>query len=73
MKKIIAVLMALVMLFSISSVAVFAEEATNPGHGNTENDDQYEDAYTLLNFLRDLFERLNLLFEYIRTVFFPNV
>lgn len=35
-------------------------------------DEQYEENYTLLNFFQDLFSRLNILFEYITTVFFPN-
>lgn len=36
------------------------------------DDSQYEENYTLLNLLQDLFNRLNILIEYITTVFFPN-
>lgn len=39
---------------------------------NSHKDEEYEEAYTLLNLLQDLFNRLNILFEYITTVFFPN-
>lgn len=31
-----------------------------------------EKPYTLFNFLRDLFSRINILIEYIATVFFPD-
>lgn len=31
-----------------------------------------EKPYTLFNFLRELFERINVFFEYIATVFFPG-
>lgn len=31
-----------------------------------------EETYTLLNFLRDLLSRINILIEYIATVFFPG-
>lgn len=39
---------------------------------NENKDQEYEQAYTFLNLLQDLFNRLNILFEYITTVFFPN-
>lgn len=67
MKKIIAVLLALVMMFSMASVTVFA--ADDVTEHISEGDEEYESVYTLLNFFADLLERLNLLFEYIATVF----
>ncbi len=80
MKKIIAVLLAIAMIFSMATVMVYAEDTTEdnggvltPSHGNNEDDDQYEDYYTLMNFFQDLFARINLLIEYIVTVFFPGV
>ncbi len=80
MKKIIAVILAIAMVFSMATVFAFAGDTTDdnggiltPNHGNTENDDQYEDYYTLMNFFEDLFARINLLIEYIVTVFFPGV
>lgn len=80
MKKIIAVILAIAMVFSMATVFAFAEDTTDqndgilsPGHGNTENDEEYEDYYTLMNFFEDLFARINLLIEYIVTVFFPGV
>lgn len=81
MKKIIAVILAIAMVFSMATVFAFAEDASTednggiltPSHGNNENDDQYEDYYTLMNFFEDLFARINLLIEYIVTVFFPGV
>lgn len=81
MKKLIAVLLAIVMMFSMSTVCVFAADAddtTSDGildfeHGDTGNDDEIEETYySLLNFFADLLERINLLFEYIMTVFFPS-
>lgn len=38
----------------------------------TYKDEEYQEAYTLLNLLQDLFNRINILIEYITTVFFPN-
>ena len=79
MKKVIALLLSLVMMFSVVSVVAYAVNdvavvaESDENHGNTENDDQYEDAYSVLNFFTDLFERINLLIEYIVTVFFPNI
>lgn len=78
MKKLIAVLLAMVMVFSMASVCVFAEEDTSGGiidieHGDTGNDDEIEETYySLLNFFSDLLERINLLFEYIMVVFFSG-
>lgn len=79
MKKLISVLLAIVMIFSMSTVCAFAADETESGgiidieHGDTGNDDEIEETYySLLNFFADLFERINLLFEYIMTVFFPN-
>lgn len=38
----------------------------------TYSDEEYQEAYTLLNLLQDLFNRINILIEYITTVFFPS-
>ena len=81
MKKVIAILLSLVMMFTVVSVVAYAADdtatttvaASDGSHGNSSNDEQYEGAYSLLNFFTDLFERINLLIEYIVTVFFPNV
>lgn len=67
MKKIIAIVLALALVFSMSTVFAAAEEPV-PGNG----DEQYEDVYTLLDLLTDFFNRINLLIEYIITVFFPG-
>lgn len=79
MKKLISVLLAIVMIFSMSTVCAFAADETESDgiidieHGDTGNDDEIEETYySLLNFFADLVERINLLFEYIMTVFFPN-
>ena len=79
MKKVIALLLSLVMVFAMVSVVAYAANDTavvaeeDAGHGNAENDETYEEAYSVLNLLTDLFERINLLIEYIVTVFFPNI
>lgn len=79
MKKVIALLLSLVMMFAMVSVVAYAANGTavvadsDSGHGNSQGDEQYESAYSVLNLLQDLFERINLLIEYIVTVFFPNM
>ena len=81
MKKVIALLLSVVMMFAMVSVVAYAVDGTDTavvadsdsGHGNTESDDQYESAYTVMNLFQDLFERINLLIEYIVTVFFPSI
>ncbi len=79
MKKLVAVLLAIVMLFSMASVCVYAAEDTtsdgilNIEHADTGNDDEIEETYySILNFFTDLLSRINLLFEYIMVVFFPE-
>lgn len=79
MKKLVAVILAIAMLFSMASIFAYAadEDASisvvDTDHGNTEDDDVIEETYySLLNFFTDLFSRINLLLEYIITVFFPG-
>lgn len=79
MKKVIALLLSLVMMFAMVSVVAYAANDTavvadnDAGHGNSQGDEKYEEAYSVLNLLQDFFERINLLIEYIVTVFFPNI
>ncbi len=80
MKKIIAVILAIAMVFSMATVLAYAEDTTDgsggiltPSHGNDGDDDQYDDYYTLMNFFEDLLSRINLLIEYIVKVFFPGI
>ena len=80
MKKIIAVILAIAMVFSMATVLAYAEDETTtdggiltPSHGNDADDEEYEGYYTLMNFFKDRFNRINLLIEYIVKVFFPNV
>jgi len=78
MKKIIAILLTLVMVFSITSVCALAFDTDSQVEvvlqkASDEDDAQYEDNYTLMNFFTDFLSRMNLLIEYIVTVFFPGV
>lgn len=79
MKKIIALLLVFVLAFSAVSIVCSAadgkqkdvrqeiQEALSGGEEDTE------ETYTVLNFFRDLFSRLNILIEYFITVFFPDL
>lgn len=80
MKKVLAIILAITMLFSMASVVAYAEEGTtNDGiisdiiDGDVGNDEEIDDGYySLLEFFSELFENINRLLQYILVVFFPD-